>query len=131
MPRISKSDVVNSTLAFITLILFWFLGFWLSHYIALPAALLGLLLLFIGLLCLGRVPKPLEYVSQFCLRHLSLFFIPPLVAAWFYAEQLGNNLWLFLFAIMFSTFISLYLTSWLGQRFFGHSNQSDSQDDES
>jgi holin-like protein len=127
----SKNDVIKSTLACITLILFWFLGLLLSRYVALPAALLGLLLLFFGLLCLGRVPKALEHVSQFFLRHLSLFFIPPLVAAWFYAEQLGSNLWLFLFAIMFSTFISLYLTSWLGQRFFGHSNQSDTQDDES
>ncbi|MFT6990605.1 MAG: holin-like protein [Paraglaciecola sp.] len=126
----SKNDVVNSSLAFITLILFWFLGYGLSHYIALPAALLGLLLLFIALLCLGRVPKALEQVGQFCLRHLSFFFIPPLVAAWFYAEQLGDKLWLFLFAIMLSTFVSLCLTSWLGQRFFGKPNTSVSQDDE-
>lgn len=116
-------------LALITLILFWFLGNGLSHYVALPAALLGLLLLFIGLLILGRVPKALEYVSQFLLGHLSFFFIPPLVAAWFYAEQLGNKLWLFLFAIMFSTFVSLCLTSWLGQRFFKQSKKTVSQDE--
>ena len=117
-------------LAFMTLILFWFLGYGLSHYVALPAALLGLILLFIALVCLGRVPKALEYVSQFCLRHLSFFFIPPLVAAWFYAELLGDKLWLFLFAVMFSTFISLCLTSWIGQRFFGEPNKSVKQDDE-
>ena len=125
----SKKDVVKSTLAFISLILFWFLGDRLSHYLPLPAALLGLLLLFFGLVCLGRVPKALAHVSQFCLRHLSFFFIPPLVAAWFYVEQLGNNLWLFLFAIMLSTFVSLCLTSWLGQRFFGHSVKSVNQDE--
>jgi len=126
----SKNDVVKSTLAFATLILFWCLGYGLSHYLALPPALLGLLLLFIGLLCLGRVPKALAHVSQFCLRHLSLFFIPPLVAAWFYAEQLGDKLWLFLFAIMLSTFVSLCLTAWLGQRFFGHARKSVKQYDE-
>ena len=125
----SKNDVGKSVLALITLILFWFLGNGLSHYVALPAALLGLLLLFIGLLILGRVPKALEYVSQFLLGHLSFFFIPPLVAAWFYAEQLGNKLWLFLFAIMFSTFVSLCLTSWLGQRFFKQSKKTVSQDE--
>jgi holin-like protein len=126
----SKNDVFKSALAFITLIVFWFLGYVLSLYVALPAALLGLLLLFMGLLFLGRVPKSLEHVSQFLLRHLSFFFIPPLVAAWFYAEQLGSKLWLFLFAIMLSTVVSLCLTSWLGQRFFGHSNKTVGQDDE-
>ena len=126
----SRNDVVKSTLACMALILFWFLGYGLSLYVALPAALLGLLLLFIALLFLGRVPTALEYVSQFCLRHLSFFFIPPLVAAWFYAEQLGDHLWLFLFAVMLSTFVSLCLTSWLGQRFFGHANKSVNQDDE-
>jgi|TARA_R110002096_G_scaffold197622_1_gene381095 holin-like protein len=126
----SKHNVIQLTGAFITLILFWCLGYGLSLLVALPAALLGLLSLFIGLLYLGRVPKALEHVSQFLLRHLSFFFIPPLVAAWFYAEQLGNQLWLFLFAIMLSTFVSLCLTSWLGQRFFGESNKTVSQDDE-
>ena len=105
-------------LAFIALIAFWFLGYGLSYFVALPAALLGLLCLFMALLLWGRVPIALEYVSQFCLRHLSFFFIPPLVAAWFYTEQLGANLWLFLLAIMLSTFVSLCVTSWLGQRFF-------------
>ena len=126
----SKNDVVKSIFAFITLILFWLMGAGLSHYIALPASLLGLLLLFITLLFLGRVPKSLEKVSQICLRHLSFFFIPPLVAAWFYAEQLGDKLWLFLFAVMLSTFVSLCVTSWLGQRFFGNTDTSVSPDDE-
>jgi holin-like protein len=125
-----KKDVVKSSLAFISLFLFWLLGNGLSHYIALPAALLGILLLFFSLVFLGRVPKALEYVSQFVLRHLSVFFIPPLAAAWFYAEQLGDKFWLFLFAIMLSTFVSLYLTSWLGQKFFGLPNKSVNQDDE-
>lgn len=126
----SKHNVIQSTWAFITLILFWCLGYGLSYYVALPAALLGLLLLFIALLFFGRVPKPLEDVSQFLLRHLSLFFIPPLVGAWFYAEQLGHKLGLFLLAIMLSTFVSLCLTSWLGQRFFGQANKTVSQGDE-
>jgi holin-like protein len=104
------------------------MGYGLSHYVALPAALLGLLLLFIGLVILGRVPKSLELVCQFLLRHLSFFFIPPLVAAWFYVEQLGNNLWLFLLAIIFSTFVSLCLTSWLGQQLFRQTNKSPKQD---
>jgi holin-like protein len=126
----STNHTAKSVLATITLILFWCLGYGLSHYVAFPAALLGLLLLFTGLVFLGRVPKSLEHVSKFLLRHLSFFFIPPLVAAWFYAEQLGNKLWLFLLAIIFSTFVSLCLTSWLGQRFFKQDNKTFSQDDQ-
>jgi len=124
------NHLVKSVLATMTLILFWCLGYGLSHYVALPAALLGLLLLLLVLLFLGRVPKSLEHVSQFLLRHLSFFFIPPLVAAWFYAEQLGSKLGLFLLAIMFSTFVSLCLTSWLAQRFFKQKNKAVSQDDQ-
>ncbi|WP_299077381.1 CidA/LrgA family protein [uncultured Paraglaciecola sp.] len=124
-----KNNVVQSTLAVFTLILFWWLGYALSHFIALPPALLGLLLLFFALVILRRVPTALENVSQFCLKHLSLFFISPLVAAWFYADQLGEQLWLFLFGIVLSTFISLWITSWLGQRFFGKLDESAKQDD--
>jgi holin-like protein len=126
----SKNDVVKSILAFLTLILFWLIGYVLSLYLALPASLIGLLLLFIALICLGRVPKPLEYVSQFFLKHLSVFFIPPLVAAWFYAKQLGDNLGLFLFAIVLSTFISLGLTSWLGQKLLDRQQKPINQNDE-
>ncbi|MEP1447532.1 MAG: CidA/LrgA family protein [Paraglaciecola sp.] len=124
-----KRHIIESVLAFITLILFLLLGNRLSHYIALPASLLGLLLLFFGLLLLGRVPTALEKVSQFLLRHLSFFFIPPLIAAWFYAEQLGSKLWLFLLAIIASTFISLCITSWLGQRLFKGTKNTAPQDD--
>ena len=73
---------------------------------------------------------PLTERVRICRIFCKVFFIPPLVAAWFYAEQLGNKLWLFLFAVMLSTFVSLCLTSWLGQRFFGEQNKSVNQDDE-
>lgn len=126
----SKRYIVESVLAFFTLVLFLLLGVGLSCYISLPAPLLGLLLLFAGLLVLGRVPKTLERVSQFLLRHLSLFFIPPLIAAWFFAEQLGNQLWLFLLSIMFSTFISLCITSWLGQRLFKGTKNNATQNEQ-
>lgn len=124
-----RHKIIKSALAFMTLVLFWLLGHGLSHFVALPGALLGLLSLLLALVLLGRVPKALEYVSQFCLRHLSFFFIPPLVAAWFYTEQLGANLWLFLFAVLLSTFVSLCLTSWLGQRFFNKQTESVNHND--
>ena len=110
--------VFSSLLACLTLFLFWLLGKQLSNLVPLPGALLGLLLLFLGLICLKKVPKPLQQVSQFSLRHLSLFFIAPLISAWFYIDQLGDKLWLFLLGITLSTCLSLWLTAWLGQRLF-------------
>jgi holin-like protein len=111
-------NLVKSTLAALSLIAFWAMGQWLSEYVALPGTLLGLLLLFFALICINHVPDSLVVVSQFCLRHMSFFFIPPLLAAWFYIEQLGDKLWLFLLSIALSTFLSLLLTTWLGQRIF-------------
>ena len=111
----SNRDVIGAILGFATLILFWFLGYGLGHFIALPAALLGLISLFIMLLVLRRVPKNLAMAAQFSLRHLSFFFIPLLAASWFYAEQLEQNLWLFLAAILVSTFVSFWITTWIAQ----------------
>lgn len=68
------------------------LGVWVKSICRFASFFIGSLLLFMALICLGRIPKHLEYVSQFCLRHLSLFFIPAWLAAWFYAEELGGNL---------------------------------------
>lgn len=115
------SDAVKLFLACLSLILFWLLGQMLSHIVPLPGTLLGLLLLFVGLLCIKHVPKSLQRVSQFSLQHLSLFFIAPLIAAWFYLDQLGDKLWLFLLGIILTTCLSLWVTAWLGQRLFGKS----------
>jgi holin-like protein len=125
------NKVLSSLLACLILILFWLLGKGLSYFVPLPGALLGLLLLFVGLVCIKKVPNPLQRVSQFSLKHLSLFFIAPLIAAWFYIEQLGDKLWLFLFGIILSTCLSLWATAWLGQRLFEKkSNNVDQQDND-
>lgn len=108
--------VLKLTLSCTALLLSWALGFGLSLIIALPPALLGLFVLFAALAVLGRVPKALFDLCQFLLRHFSLFFIPPIIAAWVYIETLQQDLWLFLLAILFSTFLSLLITSWLARR---------------
>jgi holin-like protein len=84
--------------------------------VILPASLLGLLVLLALLVCLGRVPQALQDVSQFFLSHLSVFFIPALVASWLYIDRLQDKLWLFLFSIVISTVLSLIITTWLAKR---------------
>lgn len=116
---------LSSIFACLSLILFWLLGQALSYWVPLPGTLLGLLLLFLGLLWIKNVPLALQRVSQFSLRHLSLFFISPLLAAWFYVEQLADKLWLFLLGLVISTCLSFWLTAWLGQRLLAKNTDPD------
>ena len=63
------------------LVLFFFLGTWLQQYLfhSVPAAVLGMLSLFLLLLILGEIPVWLESGVQLWLRHFSLFLLPPTV----------------------------------------------------
>ncbi|MEP0356668.1 MAG: CidA/LrgA family protein [Paraglaciecola sp.] len=115
MIKSRTAAVFKLTLSCAALILIWLLGARLSVYIALPPALLGLFILFVVLAFLGRVPKALFELSHYLLGHFSLFFIPPIIAAWVYIKTLQQNLWLFLLAILFSTFLSMLITSWLAR----------------
>jgi holin-like protein len=111
-------------ISFFALLLVWQLGAMLSELIPLPSSLLGLLILFFALVLLGRVPKALHHLSQFLLRHLSVFFIAPLLSAWLFAEQLAERLPLFIFCIVLSTFISFVISAWLTQALLGQDSGS-------
>ena len=102
-------------MAFVALLACWQCGRWLSLLIPLPSALLGLLLLLSLLFLLGRVPRPLQTVSQFLLLHLSLFFVPAAMGIFFFAQRLQQHLWVFLLVIVFTTVLSLGLTAWFSQ----------------
>ncbi|MFT2091695.1 CidA/LrgA family protein [Paraglaciecola sp. 2405UD69-4] len=121
--------ILKLALCCLVLILCWAAGYGLSLVIALPPALLGLFILFIGLAVIGHVPKDLLDVCQFLLRHFSLFFVPPLIAAWVYVETLQQQLWLFLMAIVASTFLSFLITSWLARRFLPADTTADKESD--
>ena len=103
-------------LTFIALcLLAWFCQ-WLSGFVPLPAALLGMLILFGFLLVMGGVPKPLQRVSAFLLKHLSLFFIPATLSIVLFAEQLAGRVWIIALALLVSTVVSLWLTALISQK---------------
>lgn len=103
----------------LTLVAFWFAGGWLNHALSLPfpGPLTGLLLLFLSLLLMRRVPEGLQEVSHFLLQHISLFFVPVTLYVFVLKERFAEHLWLLLAAIVVSTFVSMLLAVWVSKRF--------------
>lgn len=71
----------------VVLVAFFLLGGWLHHQWlpTIPPAVIGMVLLFVGLLLLGRVPRWFELSIQKMLRHFTLFLLPPsvgVIAIW-------------------------------------------------
>lgn len=82
----------------------------------LPGPVVGMLLLFIGLLVLGRAPANLEKVSSGLLSHLSLLFVPAGVGIMLHLQLVKDELWPILVSLVVSTIITLLVTGWLMQR---------------
>lgn len=91
---------------------------WVSRFlpIALPGPLLGLLVLFIALLFMRRVPVGLQQVTHFLLKHMSLFFIPALVSVSLFADELTGKVWILGVALVVSTSVSLWLTAFISHK---------------
>ena len=92
------------------------IGLGLSTFIPLPASLLGLLVLLLGLVWLKRIPHALLTVSQFVLGHMLVLFVPATMGILLYGETLADNLLWLVLSIVISTLISLGITAWVCQR---------------
>ncbi|WOX04097.1 CidA/LrgA family protein [Microbulbifer pacificus] len=81
-----------------------------------PGSVLGMLLLLLALMLLGRVPSGLAIVSEQILRLLVLIFLPASVGIYF-VRDLTSGDWLALVAAMvIGTLISFALTAMMLQR---------------
>jgi len=81
-----------------------------------PAPVLAIVILVVGLFMLRRVPSGLRLVADFLLRHMALFFIPALVAMVALSDVLAQTLWPLPAIIVVSTIIPLWLTAWVFAR---------------
>lgn len=82
-----------------------------------PAPLLGLLLLFVGLILMSRVPSGMVWASGILLRYLSLFFVPATLSVILFKEQLLQHGWLILTTLVISTLISMLIAAWVTQKY--------------
>lgn len=80
-----------------------------------PGPVVGMALLFAGLLARGDVPAGLGEVADGLLRHLSVLFVPAGVGVMLHAGKLEDD-WLALsLALLISAVVTLVVTGWLMQ----------------
>ena len=81
-----------------------------------PGPVIGMALLFLGLMVKGDVPQPLADTANGLLGQLSLLFVPAGVGVMTHLTLLGNQ-WLPLTAsLLVSTLLTIAVTGWLMQR---------------
>ncbi len=76
----------------------------------LPGPVIGLALLFAGLITLGRVPEGLRTASEGLLRYLALLFVPAGVGIMVHYQRLGSDALAIAAALVASTAIALAVT---------------------
>lgn len=76
-----------------------------------PGALIGLLILFGGLVWLGRLPDVLRDTARHVLQHLMLLFIPAVAGIMLHFDRLAQEWLPFLLACIVGTLITIVATA--------------------
>ena len=78
----------------------------------LPGALVGTLMLLIGLLFYKRLPKPLEDTASVLLQNMMLLFIPAIAGVMLHFDRIAREWLPFLVAGIVGAAITLVVTAW-------------------
>lgn len=78
-----------------------------------PGPVVGMTLLFIGLLLRGSVPEILRATSQTLLKYLALLFVPAGVGVMLYIERIVDEWLAILVALLLSTWLGIAVTAWV------------------
>lgn len=88
--------------------------------IPVPGPVIGMAILFIGLLIKRGLPAGLEHAGGGLLRHLALLFVPAGVGVMLHVPRLADEWWPVLLAIVPGTLIAIAITAlvmqWLGRK---------------
>ena len=88
-----------------------------------PGPVVGMLLLFLGLMIRGNVPEPLSQTANGLLAQLSLLFVPAGVGVMTHLTLLGNQ-WLPLSAsLIVSTLLTIAVTGFIMQKLVGKGDE--------
>lgn len=90
----------------------------------LPGPVVGMALLFIGLVIFGRVPEELGNLTRGLLDQLSLLFVPAGVGMMTHLSLLGQQWIPLTTSLIVSTLLTLAVTGWLMQRLIRHQQPS-------
>ncbi len=93
-----------------------------------PGPVIGMLLLFVGLLLHGRLPEDLGRVADALITNLSLLFVPAGVGVMLHLKLLGNELIPISIALVASTLITIAISGgmmlWLNRNRAAARNQN-------
>lgn len=78
-----------------------------------PGPVLGMLLLFLGLLVRGGVPRPMSDTASGLLRNLSLLFVPAGVGVVAHLGRLADEAVPITVALIGSTVLAIAVTAWV------------------
>ena len=81
----------------------------------LPGPVIGMALLFVGLLLRGSIPAGLDRMGDALLSHLSLLFVPAGVGVMLHAEVIGAELLPIAGAVILGTMLTIVVTAWIMQ----------------
>ena len=81
----------------------------------LPGPVVGMVLLFVGLVLRGGIPNGLDRMADGLLSHLSLLFVPAGVGVMLHAELIGAELLPIAGSVIISTMITIVVTAWIMQ----------------
>ena len=85
----------------------------------LPGPVIGMALLFLGLLVRGSIPAGLDRMADTLLTHLSLLFVPAGVGVMLHAELIGAELLPIAGSVILSTMLTIVITAWIMQLLAG------------
>ena len=103
-------------LSFLSVLFFVTQYLLLQVQIHVPPALLGIAVLFCALLWMKGVPKAISNAANPLLAHMSLFFIPGIVAIVNFIDLIAAFPLALFFSIVVSTLVSLAITAWISQK---------------
>lgn len=75
-----------------------------------PGPVIGMVILLLALMILGKVPGSLRLAGEGLLRYLTLLFVPAGVGLIAHFELIGNDLWPIIVTLVVSTAITLAVT---------------------
>ncbi len=81
--------------------------------IPLPGPVIGMAILFVGLMIRGGVPEPLQQTTKAILDHLSLLFVPAGVGVMLYLPLIADEWLPISSAIIVGTLVTIAATAWV------------------
>ena len=89
------------------------LGDVVSVVIPLPATINGLFILLLVFAVYGKVPAFLNAVIPLYLSHMSMFFVPAIMAVWLFQQAVYDHWLALVLALVLTTIASMALVMWV------------------